>query len=407
MKNRNLLIGQSGGPTAVINASLAGVVDFGLNSGCYENVLGAVCGIYGILAEDFIDLKKFKDPYRISILKQTPSSYLGSCRYKLTDDGDIYEKIFNIFQKHNIGTFVYIGGNDSMDTVDKLSKYAKVHGIDVSIVGVPKTIDNDLILTDHTPGYASAAKYVANSIRQLAIDASVYRTSSIIVAEMMGRNAGWLTAAAALANDDIISPVDIICLPEKPFDARAFLDKTADIVDSKKTTVIAVSEGICNKAGEYVTADITSRSKTDGFQHIALGGVGRYIENLINTNLGVKTRSIEFSTLQRCNAQTASLCDINEAFEQGRYGAKLGAEGACGVMIGITRGDTAEYKPKITSFDVSLVANKEKQIPDNMLSEDGFGVTDDFIRYALPLIQGEPDIIYKNGLIQFENRSKK
>lgn len=405
MQKRNLLVGQSGGPTAVINASLAGVIDYGINSGKFEKVIGTVCGVYGILSEDFVDLSKFKNPDKINILKQTPSSYLGSCRFKIDESGDICEKILGIFKKHNIGTFVYIGGNDSMDTVDKLSRYARANGNDISIVGVPKTIDNDLILTDHTPGYASAAKYVANSIRQLALDVSAYKADSVIVAEMMGRNAGWLTAAAALANDDIISPVDIICLPEKPFDVRSFLEKSAAVIDKKKTTIIAVSEGICNKDGDYVAASVTSRSKNDGFRHIALGGVGRYVENLINTNLGVKTRTIEFSTLQRCNAQTASLCDVNEAFEQGRYGAKLGAEGAQGVMVGITREQTPEYKISLESFDVSLIANKEKQIPDNMLREDGFGVTDEYIKYAMPLIQGSPDIIYKNGLMQFETRN--
>lgn len=403
---RKLLVGQSGGPTAVINASLAGVVDYALNCGEFSQVLGAVNGIEGVLNENFYNMEQFRDEYRLKLLKQTPAAFLGSCRKKLTGEPDEYKMIFDIFKKNNIGAFVYIGGNDSMDTVDKLSKYAKFHSIDVAIIGVPKTIDNDLDLTDHTPGFASAAKYIVNSIRQLALDASVYNMKSVIVAEIMGRNAGWLTASAALANDDLISPVDVICLPEKPFEVHLFLDKVADVLSKKDVTVIAVSEGICNKNGEYVTAGVTNRSKDDGFRHIALGGVGRYIENLINTNLGVKARNIEFSTLQRCNCETASVCDVTEAYNQGKYGAELAVSGKKGVMVGIVRDSFDQYNPTITSFDVSRIANAEKIIPEDMLGSDGFSVTDKFIKYASPLIKGHPEVIYKNGILQFEVMNK-
>ena len=399
---KKLLVAQSGGPTAVINASLAGVVDFALKSGKFSAVLGSVNGIEGVLNERFFDMKRFEDENRVNILKQTPSSYLGSCRKKLDDTDETYEKIFGIFEKYEIGAFVYIGGNDSMDTVNKLSRYACKKQKSVTVVGVPKTIDNDLVLTDHTPGYASAAKYVANSIRQLALDTAVYDMKSVIVAEIMGRNAGWLTAAAALANDDKFSPVDIICMPESPFEAEKFLQRTAEVVDKKRTTVIAVSEGICDKNGEYVLSGLANRDKDDGFAHAALGGVGRYVESLISQNLGIKTRALEFSTLQRCNAETASLCDVEEAFVQGASGAMCAIEGIGGVMIGLKRKDTEDYSVDITNFDISLIANEEKKMPASMLGSDGFSVTNEFTKYAAPLIVGHPQIVYKNGIMQFE-----
>lgn len=398
---KNILIAQSGGPTAAINASLAGAVSYAIESGKYENVLGSVNGIEGVLKENFVSMKKFENPQNVRLLKQTPSSYLGSCRKKLPDDGEVYNEIFEIFERNNIGAFLYIGGNDSMDTVDKLSRHAKAIGKDLAIIGVPKTIDNDLVLTDHTPGYASAAKYIANSVRQLALDTSVYDMKSIIVAEIMGRNAGWLTAAAALANDSVVAPVDIICLPEVPFEMDRFIEKLSDTVSKKQTTIVAVSEGICDKNGEYVLAGIQSQAKSDGFAHAALGGVGKHIELEISKRLGIKTRSLEFSTLQRCNAETASKCDIDESFAQGEEGVKLAINGESGKMVGIVRADGDEYLPTITSFDVSEVANKEKRIPENMLSKDSFGVTEDFIKYAKPLINGHPDIIYNEGIIDF------
>ncbi len=401
---KKLLVAQSGGPTAVINSSLAGVVDFALKSGKFSAVLGSINGIEGVLNENFFDMQRFEDESRIQILKQTPSSYLGSCRKKLDNTDETYEKIFGIFEKYEIGAFVYIGGNDSMDTVNKLSNYACKKQKHVTVVGVPKTIDNDLVLTDHTPGFASAAKYVANSIRQLALDTAVYDMKSIIVAEIMGRNAGWLTAAAALANDSAFSPVDIICMPEVAFNPDKFLAKTAEVVDRKRTTVIAVSEGICDENGEYVLSGLANRAKDDGFSHAALGGVGRYVESLISQNLGIKTRALEFSTLQRCNAETASRCDIEEAFVQGASGAMCAAEGIGGVMIGLKRKDTEKYSADITNFDISLIANEEKKMPATMLGQDGFSVTDEFIKYALPLVDGHPDIVYKNGIMQFEIR---
>ncbi|MBP3360022.1 MAG: 6-phosphofructokinase [Clostridia bacterium] len=402
---RNLLIGQSGGPTAAINASLAGVVDYALHYGKFTGVLGSINGIDGVLEENFIGMEKFRAPERIRLLKQTPSSYLGSCRHKLPDEGEVYEQIFKVFEKHKISAFIYIGGNDSMDTVEKLSRYGAENGKNVAVIGVPKTIDNDLVLTDHTPGYGSAAKYIVNSIRQLALDTCVYDMKSVIVAEIMGRNAGWLTAAASLANDNHLSPVDIICLPEVLFDTSDFLTHVEKTIEEKNSTIIAVSEGIRGRNGDYILSGLAkSTAAADGFRHAALGGVGRYIEHIISENLGIKTRSIEFSTLQRCNSETASLCDIDESFLQGAEGARLASEGETGVMVGILRKSGADYEPYITSFDISLVANREKKIPEEMISKNGFFVTDEFIKYASPLISGQPKIIYNGGRIEFEVR---
>ena len=402
---KKLLVAQSGGPTPVINSALAGVLNAVNVSQAYDEVLGSINGIEGVIEGRFISMNKFRDARRLSLLKQTPSSYLGSCRKKLPADGQVYEDIFDIFKKNDICAFVYIGGNDSMDTVNKLSKYVEATGKDVCIIGVPKTIDNDLVLTDHTPGFGSAAKYITNSIRQLYLDTSVYDMKSIIVAEIMGRNAGWLTASASLANDEKIQPVDIICLPEVVFDEQKFLEKAQNVISSKDTTVIAVSEGICDACGNYISA--VGAQDADEFCHAALGGAGKYVETLISKSFGVKTRSIEFSTLQRCSSETASLRDIEEAFEQGGYGVKLAKEGRSGVMAGITRLKGDEYSVEISAFDVGLVANKEKKLPGYMISSDGFGVTDEFVAYAKPLIHGQPHIIYNGGVMEFEVRNIK
>ncbi len=301
---KNLIVGQSGGPTSAINSSLAGVVKKALESDKVGEVFGMVNGIDGFLAENIIKLNRFENADSLKLLRQTPSSFLGSCRKKLpevSENTEFYETIFSLFEKYNIGYFVYIGGNDSMDTVKKLSGYAKEKGYDVKIAGIPKTIDNDLVLTDHTPGFGSAAKFVANSIKQLAMDTSVYKMKSIVVTEIMGRNAGWLAASAALANSEKLSPVDIILLPEAEFSPDAFYAKIEDVMSKKDSTIIAVSEGIKDKNGNYLQESATTLMG-DGFSHAALGGVGKIIEKMISENLKIKTRSIEFSTLQRCSS---------------------------------------------------------------------------------------------------------
>lgn len=403
---KNLLVGQSGGPTAVINSSLAGVIHRAQKAEEIGKVYGAVNGVEGILAENIISLNDMTEE-EINLLKQTPSSYLGSCRKKLPEDltDPLYDDIFGIFEKFDIGYFLYIGGNDSMDTVKKLSAYAKTHKSSVQFIGVPKTIDNDLTLTDHTPGFGSAAKFIVNSIRQLYLDTSVYSMKSVIVLEIMGRNAGWLTAAAALANSGDISPVDIICLPEVPFSKDAFLEKLKAVTDRKNTTIIAVSEGIKDEQGRYIAeSDSFKASSKDGFAHAALGGVGKIIEKLITTELGIKTRSIELSTLQRCYSLGGSKTDIDEAFSVGEFAADLAFSGKTGVMAGFERISSNPYIMNMAAFDIEKVANFEKGVPSEMIGKDRLSVTDAFLEYAAPLIVGEQPLIFKDGLLQLAVR---
>lgn len=404
---KNLLVGQSGGPTSVINASLAGVIKKGIESRKIGEILGTVNGIEGILNDNIISLDDFT-PERIALLKQTPSSYLGSCRKKLPDSEngeDIYKKIFDTFKKHNVGYFLYIGGNDSMDTVKKLSAYAADKNIDIQVIGVPKTIDNDLFLTDHTPGFGSAAKFIVNSIRQLALDTDVYDMKSVVILEIMGRNAGWLTAAAALANSDNLNPVDIVCLPEVAFSPEKFIKKLKDVMKKKSTTIIAVSEGIKDEDERYIAecGDI-KRAEDDGFAHAALGGVGKTVEKLISDELGIKTRSIELSTLQRCFSLAGSKVDVEEAFAVGSFAIELAEDGKTAVMAGFKRISDKPYAIELAPFDINDVANFEKGIPQEMISEDGLGVNEKFIAYAKPLIEGELPLIFDEGLIQFEIR---
>lgn len=403
---KNLLVIQSGGPTAVINASLAGVIRGGFDhADKIGKVYGGLFGIEGVEEERIVPLERFKDGELVELLKQTPSSYLGSCRKKLPsleDDREFFERIFEVFRKYDIGYFFCIGGNDSMDTVDKLSRYAAEIGSDVRVIGIPKTIDNDLALTDHTPGYGSSAKFIANSMRQLKKDAEVYRMPSVIVLEAMGRNAGWLAAAAALANDSITRAADIICLPEMDFDLDAFLAKVEKVSREQETVMISVSEGIHDKDGNYIKENVSTLKKEhDRFGHAVLGGVGQIVRNSIAADLGLKVRSIELSTLQRCWASGASLRDVNEAFDAGYTGVGYACAGFTGVVPGFKRISDDPYRIEIIPYDVRDIANVEKKIPKEMISYDGFGVTDEFVKYAMPLIEGEPQIKYKDGQLQF------
>ena len=401
----NILVAQSGGPTAAINATLAGVLKGAFKDTEAEKVLGSLNGIEGVLTENFKDMSAFKDDMAFRLLKQTPSSYLGSCRKKLPtleEDEATYIKIFEVFKKHNITKFFYIGGNDSMDTVNKLSIYAKEKGIDITVAGVPKTIDNDLCHTDHTPGFGSAAKFVANSIKQLALDTGVYKMKSVVILEIMGRNAGWLTAAAALANDSENTYTDIVALPEVAFDTEAFLKKVEKTAEEKGTVMIALSEGIKDKNGAYVGEALSKRAAADDkFNHAVLGGVGRIVENLVNTELGIKTRTIELSTLQRCFSALASNTDIEESVLCGEKAYEIASSGKTGFMAGFKRLSDKPYKIEIDSFPAGDVANFEKKIPSNMIAEDNFSVTKEFFTYASPLIEGEVPVIYENGVIKF------
>ena len=401
---KNLVVGQSGGPTAAINSSLAGVIKMGLESDKVGTVYGMRNGIDGFLKENLIDLAYFKDEERLNILRQTPSSYLGSCRRKLPDIGkndELYEDIFALFKKYNIGYFIYIGGNESMDTVKKLSLYAKHKGYDIIVAGIPKTIDNDLIMTDHTPGFGSAAKYVANAVSQLSMDTNVYDMKSIVVVEIMGRNAGWLTAAAALANSKSNNPVDIILLPEVVFDEDKFVARVEEIMKNKNSTIIAVSEGIKDKNGNYI-GETGSTLMGDGFNHAALGGVGKIIEQIISTRLRIKTRSIELSTLQRCASQSISKCDNDEAFMAGFEGTKHALCGNTGFMAGFCRVSDKPYRCEVAYYDVDKVANLEKKVPQEMIGKDDMSVTEVFTNYARPLIEGEIDLVYNDGVVAVE-----
>ncbi len=403
---KNLLVIQSGGPTAVINASLAGVIKSGFDhSDKIGKVYGGLHGIEGVEEEKIVPLERFKDAELLDLLKQTPSAYLGSCRKKLPsveEGAEFFDRIFEIFRKYNIGYFFCIGGNDSMDTVDKMSSYAEQIGSDVRVIGIPKTIDNDLALTDHTPGYGSSAKFIANSMRQLKKDAETYRLPSVIVLEAMGRNAGWLTAAAALANDSSTRAADIICLPEVNFELDTFLAKVEKVSREQETVMIAVSEGIHDKKGNYIKEnEVTLKKEHDKFGHAALGGVGHIVRNSIAKDLGLKVRSIELSTLQRCWASGASLCDVNEAFDAGYTGVGYACAGFTGVVPCFKRVSDNPYKIEIIPYNVKSIANVEKKIPRSMISYDGFGVTDEFIKYAMPLIEGEPQIKYVDGQMQF------
>ena len=399
----NLLVGQSGGPTAVINASLAGVVSAGLKSG--RKVYGAVNGINGVVGEHIISLDKFEDEKMLQLLKQTPSSYLGSCRKKLPavdEEEAVYEKIFSVFQKYDIEYFLYIGGNDSMDTVDKLYRYAQKTGKHLKIAGVPKTIDNDLAGTDHTPGYGSAAKFVANAVRQLTLDAKVYDINSVTLVEIMGRNAGWLTGAACLARDAHFNGADIVCLPETPFDMEQFLKQVEQKNKSCKSLVVAISEGIKDANGTYICEYSDKKSNTDdSFAHAVLGGAGRTLEHYIKKHLGYKIRTVELNTRQRGWSQGAAKTDVEEAFLAGQKAVEALESGENGFMICFDRRNTVPYAIDYTPKPVADIANLEKKMPLSMIADDGSGVTDAFFDYALPLIQGEPEFIFENGLLSF------
>ena len=406
--NNNLLVGQSGGPTSVINSSLAGVVKNGLDSKEIGKVYGMVYGIEGVLKDNIIEMDKFTDDNMIKLLMQTPSSYLGSCRKKLPepeDDPEMFAKIFDYFRKKEIGYFFYIGGNDSMDTVNKLSRYASSVDYEIKIVGIPKTIDNDLAETDHTPGYGSAAKFVANSVRQLSLDGAVYDKKLVTVVEVMGRNAGWLTAASALAKDEQLGGPDIVCIPEVPFDMDSLLKKIEDLSKVKNGVVVAISEGTKDSTGKYLCEYVSKQAANkDLFNHVSLGGAGRCLENYIIDNFGFKVRTVEFSALQRCFALGGSLTDVKEAFAVGFEGVELAKKGMTGVMPGFKRLDGPDYKIEIVPFKTSQVANFEKGIPAEMITEDGYNLNEKFREYALPLIAGEPDLIYGDGLIKFAVR---
>lgn len=404
-KKGNIIVGQSGGPTSVINSSLAGVYKTAKERG-FHKVYGMLHGIQGFLDEQYVDLStQIHSDMDIELLKRTPSAFLGSCRYKLPEiheNPEIYEKIFSILDKLNIEVFIYIGGNDSMDTIKKLSDYAIVRGHRQKFLGVPKTIDNDLALTDHTPGFGSAAKYIATSTKELIRDALglTYNKDMVTVVEVMGRNAGWLTGATALAKTEECDGPDLIYLPEVAFDVDKFLKKVQDLLKKKKSVVVAVSEGIKLEDGRYVCELSGGPDYVDAFGHKQLQGTAAYLAGLIQNEIGCKTRSIEFSTLQRSASHMASRVDINEAFMVGGAAVKAADEGDTGKMVVIDRVSDDPYMSAAGIYDVHKIANNEKLVPRNWMNKEGNYVTDDFINYIEPLIQGDYQPFMVNGLPQ-------
>lgn len=391
---KNAIVGQSGGPTAAINATLSGVISGCISSDKIGTLYGAVNGIEGLLKENFINLSElFNDPEKINLLKTTPSSYLGSCRHKLKEEE--IESVFRVFEKLDIGYFFYIGGNDSMDTVDKLSKEAQKHN--VKVIGVPKTIDNDLFATDHCPGFGSAAKYIATSVMEMTRDCTCYYLNSVTIIEIMGRNAGWLTAASALARCNGNSAPDLIYLPEKPFSKERFLDDVRAVIDKKKSVVVAISEGIRDENGCYI-AEQSAAFKDDSFGHSQLGGAGKALEILVKNELQCKARSVEINILQRCASHVLSKTDIALSAEIGEKAVLAAENGKSAVMMAYKHLSSAPFEYEITDIPISGIANNERKVPADFINDEGNDVTDKFIEYAYPLIQGELSCPFKDGL---------
>ena len=403
------IIGQSGGPSSVINASAYGAIKAALDSDSITRVLGALNGIRGVLDDNLIDMGK-EDPAELSLMKYTPSSALGSCRYKLADpeaDDTDYKRILEIFKKYDVRYFFYNGGNDSMDTCNKISKFCLKNGYECRVMGIPKTIDNDLAGTDHCPGFASAAKYIATATMEIFRDANVYDTGMVTVLEIMGRNAGWLTAAASLANLKGQGP-DFIYLPEVDFDLDSFLDKAVAVYNRKKKVFIAVSEGIHDKNGKLISEYGSDTAQTkDSFGHAQLGGVGAYLARLLKERTGSKTRAVEFSLLQRCAAHCASQTDIEESFLAGQTAALEAIRGTTDKMVGFERGEKdGKYVCKIKLFDLGVVANAEKKVPMDWIVPTLDNVNEKFAAYALPLIQGQTQMQTEDGLPRFVQLKK-
>ena len=391
-KKRNIIVGQSGGPTSVINSSLAGVYKTAKERG-FHKVYGMLHGIQGFLDEQYVDLStQIHSDMDIELLKRTPSAFLGSCRYKLPE----------IHENPDIEAFIYIGGNDSMDTIKKLSDYAIIKGHAQKFLGVPKTIDNDLALTDHTPGFGSAAKYIAASTKEVIRDALglTYHKEMITVIEVMGRNAGWLTGATALAKTEECDGPDLIYLPELPFDIDKFLKKVQELLKKKESIVIAVSEGIKLSDGRYVCELSGGADYVDAFGHKQLQGTAAYLAGFLGAEIGCKTRSIEFSTLQRSASHMASRVDVNEAFMVGGAAVKAADEGDTGKMVVIDRVSDDPYMSAAGIYDVHRIANNEKLVPRSWVNKEGNYVTDEFINYIEPLIQGDYQPFMVNGLPQ-------
>lgn len=400
------IIGQSGGPTAVINASALGAIQTALKCEPVTRVLGAANGIEGVLKERLFDMAQ-EDPEELELLKYTPASALGSCRYRMADpavDDTDYRRLLEVFRKYDVRYFFYNGGNDSMDTCNKISKFMQQSGYECRVIGIPKTIDNDLYGTDHCPGYASAAKYIATSFMEVYLDSHVYDTGMVVIMEIMGRHAGWLAAASALASEYGAGP-DLIYLPETDFDMPKFINDVKGVYAKKGNCLVAVSEGIHYADGGFVSE--AKVEKTDGFGHAQMGGLASILAEVIKEEMDVKVRGIELNLLQRCGAHLASETDIEESFMAGKAAVENAIAGINGRMIAFERGiQNGRYACKTKLVPLMEVANVEKKIPRSWINEDGTGVNHQFIEYALPLIQGEPDLPKQDSLPRFAKLKK-
>ncbi len=404
---KNIIVGQSGGPTAVINGSLYGVVSEGLkHPDAIGTVYGMVNGVEGFLNDQTMDMKTLQTTGELEFIRTTPGSYLGSCRFKLPEDlnDEVYPQLFEKMNAKNIGCFFYIGGNDSMDTVSKLSRYAASHGSDIRFIGVPKTVDNDLVETDHTPGFGSAAKYVATVVRETAIDASVYdNKKSVTIIEIMGRHAGWLTAASVLARKFKGDNPILIYLPEVAFDPDAFIEKTKKALETTPNLVVCISEGIHDGKGTFI-CEYSSKVGTDNFGHKMLAGSGKYLENLVKEKIGVKVRSVELNVCQRCSSSLLSGTDLTEAVNAGIYAVNAALAGETGKMITFVRRGSVPYELSYAVADVDRICNEEKKVPAEWITGDGSDISDAFISYASPLIEGDVPLPKKDGLPIFAYR---
>ncbi len=402
------IIGQSGGPTSVINASAYGAIKTALGEECITRVLGACNGIKGVLEDNLIDMGQ-EDPQELAYMQYTPSSALGSCRYKLKDpdeDDTDYQRILEIFKKYGVRYFFYNGGNDSMDTCNKISKFMLKNGYECRVMGIPKTIDNDLAGTDHCPGFASAAKYIATSCMEVYHDARVYDTGMVTIIECMGRHAGWLTAASALASYKGCGP-DLIYLPEVDFDMEQFLAKVKAIYEKEKKCIVCVSEGIHDKEGTFIAEYANKNMTKDSFGHAQLGGLAAYLASEVKKALNAKVRGIELSLLQRCAAHCASQTDIDESYAAGEAAVKNAVAGITDRMVGYERVmKDGKYTCQIKLFPLDIVANTEKKVPREWINAAGDGIEPAFIEYALPLIQGQTKLPMEDGLPRFVHLKK-
>ena len=397
---KNIIVGQSGGPTAVINASLCGVIREGkCHSEQIGTVYGMINGIEGFLAGKYMDLSSGLSEEELELLKMTPAAFLGSCRFKLPEalSSEFYPTLFNKFEELNIGYFFYIGGNDSMDTVSKLSRYANGIGSDIRFIGIPKTIDNDLVGTDHTPGFGSAAKYVASTVREITLDASVYQQKSVTIVELMGRHAGWLTASSVLARKHGEDNPLLIYLPESPFEFEQFSADLKNAFEKSQTVVVCVSEGIADSAGHFI-CEYSNEAQLDTFGHKMLTGCGEILENYIRNQFGVKVRSVELNVSQRCSGMIVSGQDMKEAEEAGAFGVRSALDGVNGMMVAFKRACEEPYLMECFLADVNEICNKEKTFPAEWITKGGTDIGPEFLSYVLPLIKGEAERKMENGL---------